>query len=148
MQVQEFQVDDINSGSFSGSVRMAMTPHALVIDDEPLIRWALSRALRDRGCDVVEAGDAAAVKATITESELPFDVVLLDLKLPDSDDLGLLSYIRSLVPRARIILMTAFGSDELKLGALALGAARVLDKPFDVKTVAALAVDACDPDSP
>ena len=59
-------------------------------------------------------------------------MVLLDLRLPDCDDLGLLDTVRRLVPAATIILMTAFGTPEVRAQAPGRGAACVLDKPFDV----------------
>ncbi len=62
-----------------------------------------------------------------------FDVVLLDFLLPDSNDLGLLADIRR--PRAgsaQVFMMTACGTPETVQGALDLGAARVVNKPFEV----------------
>src|SRR5262245_43761562 len=101
--------------------RDAAAMRVLVVDDEPLIRWSLAQTLSDRGCHVVETGDAAGTRAAIDER---FDVVLLDFRLPDSDDLALLASIRDRLPRAQIILMTAFGRRDVVEGALALGAYR------------------------
>ena len=116
-------------------------PFVLVVDDEGLIRWALRKALSSCGCDVREAADAGAAVRAVTEAEPPFDAVLLDLKLPDSADLSLLAALRTRLPAARIILMTAFGTDQTESDALKLGAFRVVRKPFDVKALAAMAVD-------
>jgi DNA-binding NtrC family response regulator len=58
--------------------------------------------------------------------------VLLDLKLPDSDDLSLLASVRRLLPGVPVILMTAFGTPEVLEEARRLGAFTVLDKPFDL----------------
>ncbi|MEO8480849.1 MAG: response regulator [Acidobacteriota bacterium] len=114
-----------------------IAPQALVVDDEPLIRWSLSRALRDRGYDVIEAGDGeAAVKGAAQGPA----VVLLDLKLPDRQDLDLLAELRGLLPSARFVLMTAFGSPETKARARELGAIAVVEKPFDVRAIVALAI--------
>jgi len=109
----------------------------LIVDDEGLIRWALRRALIGRGASVEEAVDARTAMLAASQSETPFDAVVLDLKLPDSDDLGLLSTLRRQLPAARIIVMTAFGSEETCAEALRLGAFRVVQKPFDVKSLAA-----------
>jgi DNA-binding NtrC family response regulator len=68
--------------------------------------------------------------------------VLLDFRLPDSNDLGLLSKLRQLAPRAQIILMTAYGSPEVLRGADELGAYQVLTKPFEINEVAALVSEA------
>jgi DNA-binding NtrC family response regulator len=111
----------------------------LVVDDEPLIRWSLAETLSDRGHHVVETEDASSTRAAIVED---FDVVLLDYRLPDSDNLSLLASIRTCAPRAQVILMTAFGEPDVERGALALGAYRVIGKPFDMAAVAELVAQA------
>ena len=107
----------------------------LVVDDEPLIRWSLAQTLTERGHLVVETSDACSTRATLGEG---FDVVLLDYRLPDSDNLSLLASIRSQAPRTPVILMTAYGAPDVVRGALELGAFRVINKPFDMATVADL----------
>ena len=108
----------------------------LVVDDEPLIRWSLAETLSDRGYEVVEAADGRAAVRAVSAS--PFDVVLLDIRLPDSSDLTLLSRLRLLAPDARVILMTAHGTPEVVQKALDLGAFRVVSKPFEMSELAAL----------
>jgi DNA-binding NtrC family response regulator len=103
----------------------------LVVDDEPLIRWSVSQSLADQGFDVSEAPDAATALKMVTTSPLPFRIVVLDLRLPDMHDLSLLGTLRQLLPKARLILMTAFGTPEVIADARALGAT-VLAKPFEL----------------
>lgn len=111
---------------------------ALVVDDEQLIRWSLRETLIDRGFSVVEADDGrSAVNALTDVASLP-ELVLLDLRLPDSRDLSLLSRIISLVPRSKVILMTAYGTPEVHRDALERGAFTVLHKPFELQDVTAL----------
>jgi len=105
----------------------------LVVDDEPLVRWSIAETLRAHGCEIVEAENAGAALAAILDSTRHPDAVLLDLKLPDSDDLSLLASIRRLLPAVPVILMTAFGTPEILEDARRLGAYRVLDKPFDLE---------------
>ncbi|MFN7981460.1 MAG: response regulator [Vicinamibacterales bacterium] len=110
----------------------------LVVDDELLIRWSLSETLQDRGYTVFEAEDGKGAMHALTIGEVKPDVVLLDFRLPDSDDLTLLSRIISLVPKGRVILMTAYGTPDLAQAALDRGAFRVLHKPFELHDVTAL----------
>lgn len=110
----------------------------LVVDDEPLIRWWLSETLADSGHRIVEAADGSEAVEAATRAPLPFDVVLLDFRLPDSNDLSLLSRLRQLAPHARIIMMTAYGTPEMMEGALHRGADHVLTKPFEIADVARL----------
>jgi two-component system response regulator AtoC len=103
----------------------------LVVDDEPLIRWSIAETLGAAGHQVSEAPDAAsAIQAMIAEPEP--DLVLLDFRLPDSNDLGLLAKIRQMAPETTVIMMTAFGTPDVTVGALKLGAAKVLNKPFNM----------------
>ena len=65
------------------------------------------------------------------DNALPFDTVVLDLRLPDMDDLSLLRRFASSFRGGRLILMTAFGTPEIVADAQALGAS-VLNKPFEL----------------
>jgi DNA-binding NtrC family response regulator len=105
--------------------------HVLVVDDEPLIRWSVTESLSDLGFDVEEAADAQSALRAVTTTALPFDIVVLDLRLPDMEDLSLLATLHQLIPSAALILMTAFGTPEIIADARALGA-NVLDKPFEL----------------
>jgi DNA-binding NtrC family response regulator len=110
----------------------------LVVDDEPLIRWSLAETLTQRGHTVTEAGDAKATHRILACTTDRPDVVLLDYRLPDSNDLGLFVEIKRQLPGSQIILMTAYGTPEIARDALALGAYRVVGKPFEVQDLARL----------
>lgn len=113
-------------------------PSVLIVDDEALIRWSLAEMLSERGYAVTEAEDARTAVAAIENAEEPFDVVLLDYRLPDSADLRFLQTVRRLAPSSRIIMITAHDSPELAKGAVALGAYSIISKPFEVESLAAL----------
>ena len=113
-------------------------PTVLVVDDEALIRWSLTETLGEQGYAVTEAGDARMALAAVMEAPVPFDVVVLDFRLPDSADLRVLERMRQLTPTSQVIMMTAHNSPELAQGATALGAYRVISKPFEVDSLAAL----------
>src|SRR4029453_10203605 len=86
----------------------------LVVDDEPLICWALQERLSEAGYQVLAASDAAsALRHFDDRAEAdPVDLVLLDLKLPDIDGLHLFREIKRLKPSCQAIMMTAFASPE------------------------------------
>jgi DNA-binding NtrC family response regulator len=113
----------------------------LIVDDEPLIRWSLAETLSEMGHVVVESGDGASAIRALDEGE-PFDAVVLDYRLPDSNDLGLLTTIRRVAPHAAVIMMTAFGTPEVTSGAIKLGAYRVVPKPFEMHEMAELVAQA------
>jgi DNA-binding NtrC family response regulator len=114
----------------------------LVVDDEPLIRWSLMQTLSDAGHQTVEAIDGASAVRAVSEATTPFDVALLDFRLPDSNDLGLLTQLRRLSPATQVILMTAYGTPEVVEGALDLGVFRVVPKPLDMSDVKTLVAQA------
>ncbi len=105
--------------------------HALVVDDEPLIRWSVAESLSDLGFDVEQASDADSALRSVTTASEAFDTVILDLRLPDIQDLSLLGTLRQLLPAAVLVLMTAFGTPEIIADAEALGAI-VINKPFEL----------------
>jgi DNA-binding NtrC family response regulator len=106
----------------------------LIVDDEPLIRWSMAETLVQAGCEVTEAGSAREALQRISEAACP-DVVLLDYRLPDSNDLNLLAAIRRALPGSPVIMMTAFGTPEVAFRAEALGAFCVLTKPVEMRDV-------------
>lgn len=114
----------------------------LVVEDETLIRWSIAETLAQKGHTVVEAEDGRAAVEAASDDPNPIDVVLLDLRLPDSNDLRLLERIRRIQPHSAVVMMTAFGTPEITRRALELGAYRVVDKPFDMHHLESLVLDA------
>jgi DNA-binding NtrC family response regulator len=113
----------------------------LVVDGERLIRWSLAAVLEEHGHHVTVAADRdGALHALQTE---PLDVILLDCHLADSADLELLGVVRRRAPETPVVGMTAFPSRELHRCASALGAARLLEKPFAVFAIERVLLDVC-----
>jgi len=136
-QNEEVAVSDTNSGTRDQNGRHKV----LIVDDEPLVRWSLSETLREAGYSILEAGDARSALRQANQSLEPFDAILLDLWLPDSNDLSVLGTLCQNV-NAPIILMTAHGSRELTERALDLGAYAVLNKPFSMDDIVTVVAEA------
>lgn len=113
----------------------------LIVDDEALIRWSLAETLENAGYEVIEAGSASEALQRLDNTR-DIALAILDLKLPDSHDLGLLRQIHQAAPDCRLILMTAFGTPDVFDDARRSGAFEVLTKPFDLRRIVALASDA------
>ena len=109
------------------------SPRVLIVDDEPLVRWSIAETLAARGCTVIEAADAQSALRFVADG---VDLVLLDLHLPDADDLSVLARMRLEAPATPVILMTAFATRATAEAAAGYGAP-VLGKPFDLADVAA-----------
>lgn len=112
--------------------------NVLVVDDEALIRWSLAETLTNAGYHVLEAPDRQGALRFFEKMPEGVCVVLLDLRLPDSQDLSLLRLIRQRAPQCQIIVMTAHGTPEIVDEALKLGAFQVVDKPFDLELMVGL----------
>jgi DNA-binding NtrC family response regulator len=101
----------------------------LIIDDEAAIRESLETLLSLEGYDVEVAGTGEAGLARL--GERPFDLVLLDLALPDRDGMDILSEIRARDPQLSIIMITAYGTVENAVRAIQSGASNFIQKPWD-----------------
>jgi DNA-binding response OmpR family regulator len=103
------------------------TPTVLVIDDDRLTRWSVSRILGRAGYQVREAASAEEGLHAIAERRP--EAVLLDVVLPDLDGFAVLRTIRRDFPGLPVILMTAHASRETLRAARELGAQGHLAKP-------------------
>ena len=102
----------------------------LVIDDEESIQKLLSTVLKRKGHEVFLA-DSGQKGIHIFERTRPL-ITILDLSMPDLNGIEVLSRLRAIDPRACVIIMTGYGTEEEKAKALALGADAFLKKGFSL----------------
>jgi DNA-binding NtrC family response regulator len=133
---------DPESGNF-GRGQEKTRGTILVVDDEWLVRWALSESLGSAGYAVRVAQDASTALEAFRQPGR-VDAVLLDLRLPDCKDMSLLERLKQIAPGCPMILITAHGSHDLAEQARHAGAYGVVDKPFDIEAVIALVAEALD----
>lgn len=101
----------------------------LIVDDEPAIIAALSPVLSAQGHDV---SSACTIREALTMAESrEFDVVLLDLGLPDGDGIEIIGKLRTLTG-ANVIVLSARHVEQDKIRALDEGAEDYVDKPFSI----------------
>ncbi len=100
----------------------------LIIDDDKLVSWSLSRDLEKEGVDVtvVTTGEQGVEAA----DKYHPDIILLDLKLPDIDGIQVLQRIRENHPQVVVIMMTAYATVETAVKVVKLGALDFIKKPF------------------
>jgi DNA-binding NtrC family response regulator len=115
----------------SGGMGTSPSLRVLIIDDEPLIRWSMGETLAQAGWTTSGAGSAREALQLLALDPKP-DVILLDYRLPDSNDLGLLKRVRDAAPASVVIMMTAYGTPDMHAGAMELGAYRVIGKPVEM----------------
>ncbi len=116
-------------------MKMDQAGHVLIVDDEISLRSTLKRILEHAGCqttDVVNGYEATAMLA-----RYPFDLVILDIHLPDRDGVQVLGEIRAQRPRLPVIMLTGYGSLESAVESMRMGAVDYLQKPIDPEILAA-----------
>ena len=101
----------------------------LIVDDEAGVRESLRMVLKDTYEPVAVGSGSDALEALAAG---PFDVVLLDIVMPNMDGLELLEEVRSRYPRVPVIMLTATKTVKTAVGAMKLGAFDYVTKPFDV----------------
>lgn len=101
----------------------------LVVDDEAIVRDSLGGWLRQDGhlVETAESGKAALHHA----GKAPFDIALVDVKMPGMDGLELQSRLAAACPDVTVVVMTAYASVETAVVALKAGAYDYIVKPFD-----------------
>jgi two-component system, NtrC family, response regulator HydG len=104
----------------------------LIVEDDVALAESLQDLLRSHGHSVTCAGSGAAALAEMRRQQP--DVVLLDIKLPNSNGYEILQTIRAQYPSTAVIMMTGYGRELKGLvdKSLEAGAVECLDKPFDI----------------
>lgn len=105
----------------------------LVVDDEAVIRMAMSRFLANAGFEVREAQNGAEALSQMRRQ--PPDAIILDYKLPDFTALDLLPQLQSISGSAAIIILTAHATIDLAVAAMKHGADQFLTKPIELPTL-------------
>jgi diguanylate cyclase (GGDEF)-like protein/PAS domain S-box-containing protein len=116
-------VADPHAGAFATDL-----PRLLLVDDEPRLLSSLYELLRDRGFELVTASTGAEALAQL--SKLHFDLVLLDLRLPDMSGHEIMDFINAREIGAAVIVMSGEVGIEAAIGALKRGAYDYLRKPY------------------
>ncbi len=100
----------------------------LVVDDEENIRNLLSQILRQEGFEVEIAADGATALRRASSGE--FDLVLLDVRIPEKDGMAVLREIRREDPGAVVMIVTGYATLEMAVEAMREGAFDYISKPF------------------
>jgi DNA-binding response OmpR family regulator len=101
----------------------------LIVDDEPHIRQMMRMTLETGSDQIVEAGSGEEALNLFGDGTTT-DIVVLDQKMPGLDGLETLRRIKQRAPRTPVLMVTAFGSIELAVDAMKLGATDFLRKPM------------------
>ena len=100
----------------------------VVVDDEMMIRKALETQLRNKRYSVASTGDLKGARKILARDS--FDLVFLDLRLPDGDGTDLLEEIMAKTDCPMVVMMTGYGSVESAVSCMQMGAFDYVVKPF------------------
>jgi len=108
----------------------------LLVDDEALILYSLSKTLRHCGAEVTAVTNGTDALSEIQRNS--YDICFLDVQLPDANGLDLMKTIRKLSPATGIIIMTASRLTEEQQRTISSHGGHFFPKPFDLDQVQAI----------
>ena len=109
---------------------VAKKSSVLVVDDEEALRTVLSGELANEGYDVKAAADGDEAISEVEKS--PFDLVLLDIKMPRMSGFEVLKYIKVNHAKTKVVMLTGFADLKNAIESKKLGADDFVSKPYDL----------------
>lgn len=116
-----------------GDGKVSEVKKVLVVDDEPTILLSLSHCLRSQGVEVIKCRSYEVAAEAL--SRYFFDLVIVDLRLGGNRGQGgleILDLVKRISPETSVVIMTAYGSEEIKKEAYARGAFHYFNKPLNL----------------
>ncbi len=108
----------------------------LIIEDDEEMRSLLEDVLGEEGFETESVCNGSNGLHEITKK--PFDLVITDIRMPGLTGLDILPGIKKLQPQASVIVITAFGSEEVRRQSLSRGATAYLEKPIHLERLKTL----------
>jgi DNA-binding NtrC family response regulator len=102
----------------------------LVVDDEGTIRASITSELEGEGYQVSTAVDGQAAIDILTQNE--FDLILLDIKMPNVDGFGVLKFVKDRWPKTKVVMLKGVGDLKNAIESKNLGAKDFISKPYDL----------------
>jgi DNA-binding NtrC family response regulator len=120
---------------------MKSRARVLVVDDERLMRRLVRQILVREGYSVVTSADATDANRKLAKSR--FDIVITDLRMPDTDGFELIRNLKSGHPGVSVIVMTGFGDVDTADEVRRLGADEYFTKPFNEREIQVIVERIC-----
>jgi len=123
-----------------------MKKRILVVDDEPNLAFLLAENLADLGPAFEIEVSHSGPEALDLNTQNPFDLVITDLMMPEMNGLTLSKHLSEDKPDIKLILMTAYGNEDIALKAKDLGICSYITKPFEMEDMLTAVQSALSPD--
>jgi DNA-binding NtrC family response regulator len=108
-----------------------MHEKVLLVDDEPDFLEAMAARMLVRGLEVTTTTSTIDALGMVESGD--FDVIVMDLMMPEIAGLEALKALKDLKPELQIILLTGYATREIETAALKLGAVDLIEKPADIE---------------
>lgn len=123
---------------------LATVPCVVLAEDDAALRLMLAGELTRSGFDVIECSDGIALLELLASRHSRGDsmatgLIVVDNCLPGVTGLEVLDWLRRREVNVPVVLMTAFGSIDMRIEAASLGVAAFVEKPFDPETLSCIA---------
>lgn len=119
-----------------------MVKKVLVVDDEEDLTWSINKNLADDK-DLYELTCVNnAEEALDLMAQVPFSLVVSDIRMPGMTGMDLLMEIKQRYPSTKVIIMTAYGSADTRIEARKKGSLSYIEKPFEIEELRNLVIDA------
>jgi DNA-binding NtrC family response regulator len=109
---------------------MSVKNRILVVDDEEALRTVLSSELEGEGYNVAMAADGEEAITILNSRD--FDLILLDIKMPNVDGFEVLKHVKQNKPATKVIMLTGFADLKNAIESKKLGAEDFVSKPYDL----------------
>jgi DNA-binding NtrC family response regulator len=110
---------------------MATQPKVLIVDDEERFRTTMCKLLTVRGLEAVTVGSGKEAIEKLRQG--PYDVVILDVRMPEMGGVQVLSEIKKIDPQAEVIIMTGYASVDTAKEIMKRGAYDYVLKPYSIE---------------
>lgn len=123
----------MNSNDASRIGGKSIQPRILIVDDEFLTRWSLGQALSQEGYEVVAVENGKeAIEVARTQH---FDFIITDLVMPELNGWKVLEILRETQPSPRVIIITAYGGEDIERMVKEKGALTYVEKPYIIDPI-------------
>jgi DNA-binding response OmpR family regulator len=112
-----------------------------VVEDEELLRLAVSRALRKKGFSVIEASDGSTALDLMRKHREEIDVILLDVTLPGRSSREIFEEVQRTRPNLKIILTSAYDRNTVDAAFTGLSVMHFIRKPFQLSDLTGVLQD-------
>ncbi|MGD0795715.1 MAG: response regulator [Dehalococcoidales bacterium] len=131
---QRWRFDGVSIDQWLRKTPIVSKAKILVVDDDEAIRTVLREIIvREFGCNVMVARTGSEAIEMVTQQD--FDLIFLDLKMPDMDGVEVFRRMKTINPKLLVTIITGYPDSELMMRVLLLGPFAVMKKPFDAKDI-------------